>query len=89
MDAGFATILAELDELKLRDNTFIFFTSDNGPAITAMHPHGSAGPLRDKKGAIYEGGIRVPGIVQWPGHVEGRCGQQSAGQRSGRVADVL
>lgn len=70
LDAGFGTLLATLDELKVRDNTFVFFTSDNGPAITAMHPHGSAGPLRDKKGAIYEGGIRVPGIIHWPGHVQ-------------------
>ncbi len=70
LDAGFGSILSTLDELKLRENTFIFFTSDNGPAITGMHPHGSAGPLRDKKGAIYEGGIRVPGIVQWPGKVK-------------------
>jgi len=46
------------------------FTSDNGPAITAQHPHGSAGPLRDKKGSLYEGGIRVPGILQWPGKIK-------------------
>jgi arylsulfatase A len=69
LDAGFATLLETLDELSLRDQTFVFLTSDNGPAITAMHPHGSSGPLRDQKGAIYEGGIRVPGIIQWPGHV--------------------
>jgi len=33
-----------------------------------MHPHGSVGPLRDKKGAMWEGGIRVPGMIRWPGH---------------------
>ena len=70
LDAGFGVILDALDDLKLRDDTLVFFTSDNGPAITGMHPHGSAGPLRDKKGAIYEGGIRVPGIIQWPGRVK-------------------
>jgi len=70
MDAGFGAIIAALDDMQLRDNTFVFFTSDNGPAITAMHPHGSAGPLRDKKGYLSEGGIRVPGIIQWPGHVQ-------------------
>ncbi|MEQ9409198.1 MAG: sulfatase-like hydrolase/transferase [Fuerstiella sp.] len=70
LDDGFGQILDTLERLKLRDNTLIIFTSDNGPAITAMHPHGSAGPLRDKKGAIYEGGIRVPGILQWPGHIK-------------------
>ena len=69
LDDGFGKLMAALDELELRTETLVIFTSDNGPAITAMHPHGSAGPLRDKKGAIYEGGIRVPGIVQWPGHV--------------------
>ena len=63
------------------DNTVVFFTSDNGPAITGIHPHGSAGPLRDKKGSLYEGGIRVPGIIRWPGHVE--AGSESAVAVSG------
>ena len=70
MDDAFGRILKTLDDQKLRDNTLIIFTSDNGPAITRHHPHGSSGPLRAKKGATYEGGIRVPGIIQWPAHVK-------------------
>ncbi|QDV53768.1 sulfatase-like hydrolase/transferase [Gimesia fumaroli] len=70
MDDAFGRILKTLEEQKLRNNTLIIFTSDNGPAITRRHPHGSSGPLRNKKGATYEGGIRVPGIVQWPEHVK-------------------
>jgi arylsulfatase A len=42
------------------------FTSDNGPARTGFHPHGETGSLREKKGWLYEGGIRVPGILRWP-----------------------
>ena len=70
LDDSFGRLAQTIDELGLRDNTFVFFTSDNGPAITGIHPHGSAGPLRDKKGYLYEGGIRVPGIIRWPGQVE-------------------
>ncbi|QDT94923.1 sulfatase-like hydrolase/transferase [Gimesia aquarii] len=70
MDDAFGRILKTLEDQKLRENTLIIFTSDNGPAITRRHPHGSSGPLRDKKGATYEGGIRVPGIIQWPTQVE-------------------
>jgi len=70
MDDAFGRLVRALDEQGQRARTLIFFTSDNGPAITAYHPHGSAGPLRDKKGALYEGGIRVPGILQWPGKIK-------------------
>ncbi|MEZ6044095.1 MAG: sulfatase-like hydrolase/transferase [Planctomycetaceae bacterium] len=68
MDDAFGRLMQKVDSLKLREKTFIFFTSDNGPARTNYHPHGSAGPLRAKKGHIYDGGIRVPGILRWPGH---------------------
>ena len=70
MDAAFGRLMAALDEQNLREETLIVFTSDNGPAITAIHPYGSAGPLRSKKGFLYEGGIRVPGMIRWPGHVQ-------------------
>ena len=70
MDHAFGQLLAGIDRQKLTDDTLVLFTSDNGPAITRYHPHGSSGPLRAKKGHLYEGGIRVPGIVRWPGHTK-------------------
>jgi arylsulfatase A len=69
MDDAFGRLMAALDAEGLRDNTFVMFTSDNGPAITVQHPYGSAGPLRDKKGFVTEGGIRVAGMVRWPGKI--------------------
>src|SRR5262245_37182849 len=70
MDAAFGRLMQSLDDQRLRENTFVLFTSDNGPAITNYHPHGSKGALREKKGHVYEGGIRVPGILRWPGHTQ-------------------
>ncbi|HEX3872184.1 MAG TPA: sulfatase-like hydrolase/transferase [Pirellulales bacterium] len=77
MDESLGRILDELDREQLRDNTLVWFTSDNGPARTRWHTAGSAGGLREFKGHVYEGGIRVPGIVRFPGVVE-----------SGRTSDV-
>jgi arylsulfatase A len=70
MDEAFGHVMHALDRYGLADETLVFFTSDNGPAITRMHPHGSPGPLRDKKSSLHEGGIRVPGILRWPGHAK-------------------
>jgi arylsulfatase A len=70
LDDACGRLLKSLDDMGLRDSTFVFFTSDNGPAITRDHPHGSSGGLREYKGHMYEGGIRVPGILRWPGHTQ-------------------
>lgn len=73
LDADVGKILAKLKDLKIDDNTLVFFTSDNGP-----HKEGggdptffqSSGPLRGIKRAMTEGGIRVPMLVRWPGKVK-------------------
>ncbi len=67
LDEGFGRLMAAINELNLEENTIIFFTSDNGPALTRHHPYGSAGPFRAKKGYLWDGGIRVPGLLRWPG----------------------
>jgi arylsulfatase A len=72
MDAAFGQLMTALDELKLADNTFVMFTSDNGPEGDGMtgRARGSAGGLRGRKRDTFEGGIRVPGIIRWPGHAK-------------------
>ncbi len=74
LDQQVGHLLDELDTLNLARNTLIFFSSDNGPEdihiINAGHSGvGSAGPFRGRKRSLYEGGIRMPFIVRWPGHV--------------------
>jgi len=65
-DSQIGRVLKKLDALGLRDNTLVLFSSDNG---AAENRGGSNGPLRDWKWYLYEGGIREPLIVRWPGHV--------------------
>jgi len=83
-------LLDVIDQLGLRKNTLVIYTSDNGPWNQPKyidrkkgHPAGSifwgeAGPLRNGKGSCYEAGYRVPCIVRWPGKVP-----------AGRVSDAI
>jgi arylsulfatase A-like enzyme len=100
LDAEIGRLLKSLDELGLRDNTMVLFTSDNGPwsndharqhAKNAKYvewtkgpeiPWGRSGPLRGAKGSTWEGGIRVPAIVRWPGKI-------AAGSTSDAIVSTL
>ena len=71
IDHAFGNLMKALEEMKLSDNTFVFFTSDNGPEGNGMkgRTRGSTGGLRERKRSSHEGGIRVPGIARWPGKI--------------------
>jgi arylsulfatase A len=69
IDHTVGQILNTLRELELAENTFVFFTSDNGPWLTFGTHGGSAGLLKDGKGATWEGGMREPAIGWWPGTI--------------------
>ncbi|MDB4419187.1 sulfatase [bacterium] len=92
IDASVGSILATLKELEIEDNTYVFFTSDNGPWLikskdfadgTLPKDHGgSAGPLRSGKVSTWEGGVRVPAIAWAPGRVP-------AGKTCGALASTM
>ena len=66
VDDSVSRIVDKLDEIGVADNTVVFFFSDNGGVGTIT----SMAPLRGMKGMLYDGGVREPMIVRWPGHTE-------------------
>ncbi len=68
-DSYVGRIMARLKETGLDENTLVFVTSDNG-GIMDGPPFESTGPLRGRKGAISEGGLRVPMLARWPGRIK-------------------
>lgn len=76
-------ILSHLDTLGLTDDTIVIFQSDHGHSVEerAFGGGGNAGPYRGCKGNLFEGGLRVPSVISWPGHIpQGKtCDQMAFG----------
>jgi arylsulfatase A len=71
VDYSVGQVLKTLRDEKIADNTFVFFTSDNGPWLNKKWNGGSAGLFRDGKAGTWEGGHREPAIAWWPGRIPG------------------
>ncbi|RUQ98356.1 sulfatase family protein [Labedella endophytica] len=98
MDDGVAHIVATLERLGLRENTVVFVSSDNGPSIEdrnwlggeeIAYAGGSAGGLRGYKGSLFEGGVRVPGIMSWPAGLPSGSVNSSVGVMMDLVPTLL
>ena len=74
LDKAIGRYIDQLEKMNLAENTIIIFTSDNGPAAWNRgyfaRSYGSAGDLKGRKRFLFEGGIRVPGIIYWPDHIQ-------------------
>lgn len=94
MDDGVGRILDALDEAGIADHTIVFFSSDNGPSTESRnwlngeeidYQGGSTGGLRGNKGSLFDGGIRVPAIISWPGNLP----QGAEWAEPGAMMDIL
>jgi arylsulfatase A len=70
IDWSVGQILDALKRTGLDDDTLVIFTSDNGPWLSYGNHAGSPGPFREGKGTTFEGGVRVPFVARWPGHIQ-------------------
>jgi arylsulfatase A-like enzyme len=82
VDWSVGQILDAIHNNGLDEKTLVVFTSDNGPWLSYGNHAGSAGPLREGKGTMWEGGYRVPCVMRWPGHIP-------AGTTCGELATTL
>ena len=72
IDWSVGEILGALEKYQLENDTLVIYTSDNGPWLNFGNHAGSALPLREGKGTMWEGGARVPCIMRWPGRIPSR-----------------
>ncbi len=84
MDEQMGRLRQSLRDCGVAENTLVAFCSDNGPEGNSSAP-GSAGPLRGRKRSLYEGGIRVPGLIEWPAKIK----QARATQMPAVTSDYL
>ena len=68
-DEHVGAILKKLDDLRVADNTIVVYTTDNGNEFI-FWPDGGYAPFRGEKGTTWEGGMRVPCLIRWPGHIK-------------------
>jgi len=71
-DRSIGKLRQGLQELKIHQNTIVWFCSDNGGLPISEVKPSTTGPLRGSKGSMYEGGLRVPAIIEWPGKIKPR-----------------
>lgn len=71
-DWSVGEILKAIDAAGLAKDTLVVFTCDNGPWLSYGNHAGTAGPLREGEGTVWEGGVRVPFLARWPGTDRGR-----------------
>lgn len=69
MDQNVGKLLKKVDDLGIKDNTIVLFTTDNGPNMFTW-PDAAMTPFRNEKDSNYEGAFRVPAVIRWPGHIK-------------------